>query len=590
VKVLLRWMPGLRSLAAYQRAWLPADLVAGLVLAAALVPVGMAYAELAGLPPVYGLYASLIPLLVYAVFGPSPVLVMGPDSATASLVAAAIVPLALADPAHRIALAGMLALLVGAMALVVGVARLGFVAALLSKPVRLGYMDGIAVVVVVSQLPKLLGFKAPAEGVVLQVVEFAKGADAINPVAAALGICSLAVIVALRAWAPKVPGPLVVVFAGAVATAAFQLQQYGIATVGVLPQGLPLPSWPAVGIPQTLTLVAAAFGIAVISLTDTSVLSQSFASRFGYEVDADEEFVSLGVANLAVGLFQGFPVSGSQTRTAINQAAGAKTPLSGIVAAVVLGSMLVATPWLLQTLPISVLAAVVISAGFELADVHGTSRLWVIRRTEFALAVASFLGVILLGVLPGVFVAVALSVLNFMRRQWWPHDAVLGRVPGVKGYHDISEFADAEQVPGLLLFRFDAPLFFANAGIFRRRVLDRIKSAPTPVKRLVLCAEPIIDVDTTAADILCELVSELQARGIEFVLAEIKHPVREHIARYGLIDLIGAENIYPTIGSAVHAYIHASGVDWIDWQDAEEPVRAEIDDDSGLSADEPSRS
>ncbi len=581
-------MPGLRSIGSYERGWLTADLVAGLVLAAALVPVGMAYAELAGLPPVYGLYASLLPLLTYALFGPSRVLVMGPDSATASLVAAAIIPLALANPEHRIALAGMLALLVGVMCLVVGVARLGFVAALLSKPVRLGYMNGIAVVVVVSQLPKLFGFKAPAEGVFFQILEFGRGVGNVNAVAAALGVSSLVIIVGLRWLAPKVPGPLVVVVMGTIVSAAFQLQNYGIATVGVLPQGLPIPSWPAIGLNQVLALVAGAFGIAVISLTDTSVLSQSFAGRFGYEVDADEEFVSLGVANIAAGLFQGFPVSGSQTRTAINQAAGAKSQLSGVFAAVVLGAMLVATPWLLKTLPLSVLAAVVVSAGFELADVAGITRLWTIRRTEFALSVVSFVGVLALGVLPGVFLAVGLSMLNFIRRQWWPHDAVLGRVRGVKGYHDTSDFVDAEQVPGLMLFRFDAPLFFANAGIFHNRVLGRIKGAPTPVRRFVLCAEPMIDVDTTAADILGELIDELRAREIEFAVAEIKHPVAEHLARYGLIDLIGKENLYPTIGSAVHAYIHATGVDWIDWQDAEVPLDVP-DDESGLSADEPSR-
>ena len=251
--------------------------------------------------------------------------------------------------------------------------------------------------------------------------------------------------------------------------------------------------------------------------------------------------------------------------------------------------MLVATPWLLETLPISVLAAVVISAGFELADIAGTIRLWKLRRTEFALSLVSFLGVLALGVLPGVFLAVGLSMLNFIRRQWWPHDAVLGRVPGVKGYHDTSDFTDAEQVPGLLLFRFDAPIFFANAGIFRRRVLDRIKSAPTPVRRFVLCAEPMIDVDTTAADVLGGLIDELRARGIEFALAEIKHPVAEHLERYGLIAKIGDENLYPTIGSAVHAYIHASGVDWIDWQDAEEPLRRRRRATAGSSSDEPSR-
>jgi MFS superfamily sulfate permease-like transporter len=295
------------------------------------------------------------------------------------------------------------------------------------------------------------------------------------------------------------------------------------------------------------------------------------------------------MANLAVGLFQGFPVSGSSTRTAINQAAGAKSQLSGVVAAIVLGALLVLTPWLLKTLPISVLAAVVVSAGFELADVSGTVRLWNMRPTEFLLSVASLLGVLVFGVLPGVFLAVGLSMLNFIRRQWWPHDAVLGRVPGVKGYHDITDFVDAEQVPGLLLFRFDAPLFFANAGIFRHRVLDHIKAAPSPVRRLVLCAEPMIDVDTTAADILAELLDDLDKRGIEFALAEIKHPVAEQLQRYGLLARIGSDNLYPTIGSAVHAYIHATGVDWIDWQDAEEVAEVVADEDSGREIDEPSR-
>lgn len=587
-KTPLRWVPGLRFLAGYRKEWLSADLIAGLVLAAALVPVGMAYAELAGVPPVYGLYASLVPLLVYAVFGPSPVLVMGPDSSTAPLVAAAIVPLALTDPTQRVALAGMLTLLVGGMALVVGVARLGFVAALLSKPVRLGYMSGIAVVMVVSQLPKLLGFSAPTDGVITQIVGTIRGIGATNPAAAALGIVSLAVVLVLRAVAPKVPGPLLVVVGGAVAAAALNLERFGVLTVGVLPQGLPLPTWPAVSAPQTLALVAAAFGIAVISLTDTSVLSQSFAARDGHEVDADEEFVALGVANLAVGFFQGFPVSGSSTRTAVNRSVGAKTQLSGIVAAAVLGAMLVATPWLLNTLPVAVLAAVVISAGIELADVPGAVRLWTIRRTEFSLSVASFLGVIALGPLSGVFVAVALSMLNFIRRQWWPHDAVLGRVPGVKGYHDLRDFPDAEQVPGLLLFRFDAPLFFANAEIFRHRLRDRVNDAPQPVRRVVLCAEPMIDVDTTAADVLGEIVVELHARGVEVAVAEMKHPVREHLRDYGLLGLIGEENLYPTIGSAVHAYVHASGVDWIDWQDAE-PTPAPERDESSADSDEPSR-
>jgi high affinity sulfate transporter 1 len=566
----LRFTPGLRTLLGYRREWLIRDILAGLVLAAVILPVGMAYAELAGLPPYVGLYASLVPLFTYAVFGPSRTLVVGPDSATASLVGAAIIPLALVGD-HRIALAGMLALLVGAMCMAVGLGRLGFVTSLLSKPVRIGYMNGIAVVVIVSQLPKLFGFKAPGEGVIGQAVAFANGLASTNPAAIALGAGSLAVILAAKRLVPRFPSPLVVVGASAALVAYVGAAKMGVATVGQLPQGLPSFAWPAVGAQETMTLVAAAFGIAIISLTDTSVLSTSFASRFRYDVDPDEEFVAMGAANVVAGLFQGFPLSGSQTRSAANQSAGAKSQFSGVVAGIALGLMLVALPGLVSTLPIAVLAAIVVTAGLELADVKGAVRLAHVRRTEFALTASSFLGVIVLGVLPGVFFSVGLSVLNFMRRQWWPHDAILGRVPDVKGYHDVSDFTDAEQIPGLLLWRFDAPLFFANATIFRERLKARIAAAETPVKRVVLCAEPIIDVDTTAADALAELIDELASQGVELAFAELKTPVREHMERYGLVGAAGGPDLYPTIGSAVHAYVREHRVDWVDWQDAEEP-------------------
>jgi high affinity sulfate transporter 1 len=564
----LRFTPGLRTLLGYRREWLSRDLLAGLVLAAVLLPVGMAYAELAGLPPYIGLYASLVPLFAYAIFGPSRALVVGPDSATASLVGAAIIPLAILGD-HRIALAGMLALLVGAMCMAVGLGRLGFVTSLLSKPVRIGYMNGIAVVVIVSQLPKMFGFKAPGDGVIGQAVAFAGGLASTNPAAIALGAGSLAVILVAKRLVPRFPSPLVVVAASAALVAYVGAAKMGVATVGRLPQGLPSFAWPAVGAQETMTLVAAAVGIAIISLTDTSVLSTSFASRFHYEVDSNEEFVAMGAANVVAGLFQGFPVSGSQTRSAANQSAGAKSQLSSIVAGIALGLMLVALPGLVTTLPIAVLAAIVVTAGLELADVRGAWRLVHLRPTEFALSIISFLGVIVLGVLPGVFFAVGLSVLNFMRRQWWPHDAVLGRVPDVKGYHDVSDFTEAVQIPGLLLWRFDAPLFFANATIFRERLKARIASAETPVKRVVLCAEPIIDVDTTAADSLAELIDELASQGVELAFAELKTPVREHLERYGLVGAEGGPKLYPTIGSAVHAYVREHSVVWVDWQDAE---------------------
>jgi high affinity sulfate transporter 1 len=577
-----RYLPGLDSLLHYRREWLSHDIVAGAVLAAVIVPVGMAYAELAGLPPVVGLYASLVPLLAYVVFGPSRVLTVGPDSTTAPLVAAAIIPLAGADVAERIALGGMLALMVGALALFVGLARLGFVTELLSRPVRVGYMNGVALIIIVSQLPKLFGFKGDGDGVVAQVVWFGTHLSTANLVALGFGLGTLALILTLRLIAPKVPGVLVAAVLAGVISAALGLgARFGVPTVGAMPQGLPFPRWPSVPLGEVGALFAAAMGIAVITLTDTTVMSRVFAARLHYSADTDQELTAIGVTNLAAGLFQGFPVSGSQTRTAVSVEAGAKSQGAALAGAVMLAVLLVAAPWLLETLPISVLAAIVIVAGISLADVRGTVKLMRIRRTEFGLSIAAFLGVAFLGVLPGVFLAVALSLLNFVRRLWRPHDAVLGRAPGVKGYHDIGDFTEAQQVPGLLLFRFDAPLFFANGEMFRRRVLDLVEAADPPVKRVVIAAEPITDVDTTAIDPLGRLVDDLADQGVEFGFAELKHPVREHLEDYGFIEKLGQDRLYPTLGSAVHAFVRDHGADWVDWEDAEEAEGAQ---DPGVEA------
>ncbi len=566
--------PGLRSLRGYQPAWLGRDVLAGIVLAAVCVPAGMAYAELSGLPAVYGLYASILPLVAYTVFGPSRALVMGPDSSIAPLVAATIVPLALADPGRRIVLASMLALIVGAMCLVVGLGRLGFITDLLAKPVRIGYLNGIAVVVVVSQLPKILGISASGDAVQERVVAIARGVGATNPATVAIGAGALAVILVLRAFAPKVPGALIAVVGALVVSSAMGLSEQGVKTLGMLPQGLPTFRLPMVGFREAIELAGGALGIAVIALTDTSVLSQALAARKSGAVDANEEFAALGIANAAAGLFQGFPVSASSSRSATNASARAKTQAAGLVAAIAIGVLLVAAPGLLGPLPLSVLGAVIIDAGIGMADVRGTWRLWGLRRTEFWLSIISFLGVVLLGVLPGVFVAVALSVLNFMRRQWWPHDAVLGRAPGVKGYHDVGDFTEARQVPGLLLWRFDAPLFFANAAIFHKRLDALVEAEGDTLHRVVIAAEPITDVDTTAADTLTAIIKELQEDGIEFGFAELKHPVAEQLRRYGILELVGEDMLFPTLGSAVHDYVHSTEVEWIDWEDEEELANA----------------
>jgi MFS superfamily sulfate permease-like transporter len=404
-----RIAPGLESLAHYERAWLLPDITAGLVLAAVIVPVGMAYSELAGLPPVYGLYASLVPLLFYVVVGPSRVLTVGPDSTTAPLVAAAVIPLAGAVSAERIALAGMLALMVGAIAVLVGLAKLGFVTELLSRPVRVGYMNGVALIIIIGQLPKLFGFSGAGDGILAQGGHFASELHATNWISLAMGLGALAVIVLLRLVAPKFPGVLAAAVVAGVVSAALDLSvRWAVPVVGMMPQGLPFPKWPSVPVGELGVLFAAALGIAVITLTDTTVMSRIFAARCHYSADTDQEITAIGVANLAAGLFQGFPVSGSQTRTAVSVDAGARSQGAALTGALVLAGLLVAAPWLLETLPTSVLAAIVILAGVSLADVRGTLKLMRMRRTEFALSIIAFLGVALLGVLPGVFLAVAL--------------------------------------------------------------------------------------------------------------------------------------------------------------------------------------
>ena len=561
------WLPALATARSYRWGWLRHDLVAGIVLTALLVPQGMAYAGLAGLPPVLGLYATMVPLLAYAVFGPSRILVLGPDSAVAPLVAATVIPLAGSDTAERTALAGLLALMVGAICVIAGLARFGFLTDLLSKPVRVGYLNGIALVVLVSQLPKLFGFSASGEGLLTIAREFVEGLDETNWWSLAVGVAALAVILAIRHFVPRLPGVLIAVVGATVVSWIFDLAADGVATVGRLPSGLPELGLPEIGLGDAGALVAGAAGIALVAFADTSVLSRSYATKLGEHVDQNRELVALGVANAATGVLQGFPISSSSSRTPVAEAAGAKTQLTGVVGAVGIGVILVAAPGVLADLPSSALAAVVIAAALSLADVGWVRELYRVRRSEWILSTASFLGVALVGVLWGIAIAVALSILNFLRRAWWPHDAVLGRVDGLKGYHDKEMYPAARLIPGLLLYRFDAPLFFANADVFRDRLLELVRAQSGPVAWVVVAAEPMTDVDVTAFGVLSELDEELERMGIELVFAELKDPVKERLARYGLLERIGRERFYPTIGVAVRRYLDEHPVGWTDWED-----------------------
>jgi high affinity sulfate transporter 1 len=558
--------PGLRLLSSYQRGWLSKDLVAGLVLTALLVPQGMAYAELAGLPPITGLYTSILCLVGYAIFGPSRILVLGPDSSLGPMIAATIIPIvgANGDPQRAIALASMLALLVGVMTVLAGIAKLGFVADLLSKPTQIGYMNGLAVTIFVSQLPKLFGFSVDADGFIPEAAGFAKGLADGETVAAALtvGLLGLVLIFVLQRLVPKLPTVLVAVVVSILVANAFDLADRGVSLVGPLPKGFPPLTVPSVGLSDMALLVAGAVGIAVVSLADTISTSSAFAARTGQEIDGNREMIGIGAANIGAGFFQGFPVSTSGSRTAVAEQAGARTQVTGLVGAAAITLMLVLVPGLLRNLPQPTLAAVVITASLSLADVPGTVRLWRQRRTEFVLSMAAFAGVALLGVLPGIAIAVALSIGNVFRRAWWPHQTVLGRVPGVPGFRDVDGYPDAEQLPGCVLFRFDAPLFFANAGTFRDQIRRLARSEPTP-RWIVVAAEPITDVDTTAADMLEDLDEALNAKGISLVFADMKDPVREKIERYGLTRTIDPAHFFPTVGAAVAAFQDQFGADWV---------------------------
>lgn len=559
--------PGVRALAGYRRAWLARDVVAGVVLTTLLVPQGMAYAQLAGLPSITGMYTTITCLLAYAVLGPSRILVLGPDSSLGPMIAATILPLVSSggDPARAVALASMLALLVALVMIVAGWARLGFVADLLSKPTMMGYLNGLALTIVVGQLPKLLGFSTDADGLLREIAAFARGVahGEVVPAAAAVGLAGIALVLLLQRFWSKVPAVLVMVVLAIVFSVLLDLGGHGVPLVGELPKGFPPLTWPDVRWSDVGPLAAGAVAIALVALADTISTASSFAERAGQDVRGNQEMVAIGAANLAAGLFQGFPVSTSGSRTAVAERAGARTQLTGVVGAGLIVLMIVFVPGLFRNLPDAALAAVVITAALSLVDVRGTVRLWHQRRVEFALSIAAFLGVALLGVLPGIAIAVGLSILNVFRRAWRPYQTTLGRPDGVAGYHDVRSYPEAQQLPGLVIFRFDAPLFFANAKAFRDEVTRLSRTEPAP-RWVLVAAEPITDVDTTAADVLFDLDRLLDDRGQTLVFAELKDPVRRKLERYGLTREIEPRQFFPTMESAVDAFRTMTGARWAD--------------------------
>ena len=571
VRKVLDRIPGVVVARTYERRWVRQDVVAGLVLTVLLVPQGMAYATLAGLPAVTGLYTSVVALIAYALFGTSRFLVLGPDSALGPMIAAALLPLlgAHGDPSRAIALAGLLALLMGAFCVAAGFARIGVLAQLFSKPVRIGFLNGIAVVVLVSQLPKLFGFTTSATGVYDEVDAFVRGLREGATVVPALvvGVASLAVILACRRWCPRAPGIVLAVVGAAAATAVLGLTGDGLAVVGPIPSGFPSPAFPAVGLHDLTALLVPAAGLAFVTFADSTALSRSISAQRGEHLDANREIIALGLSNAAAGLFQGFPVGASSTRTAVARSAGSRTQLAAVVGALAILAVLVTDSGLGRYIPQSTLAAIVIAAAFLLFDLQSLHWFWSVRRSEFSLSMVALVGVVALGALEGIVVAIVLSLGDFVRRAWRPYDAVLGRVRGRKGYHDIERHPEAAQIPGLFLFRFDAPLFFANAELFAERLASGIAAREDSIRWVVLAAEPITDVDTTGAEVLGRVLDELAGEGVTLALAEIKGPVKDALRSYGLSDRIGEDHLFPTLGTAISAYLRETGTEWVDWSD-----------------------
>jgi len=559
-----RWVPGVEALLRYDVQWLPKDFTAGLVLTTMLVPVGIAYATASGVPGINGLYATIVPLLAYAVFGPSRILVLGPDSSLAAVILAVVAPLAGNDPARAVTVASAMALVSGLVCVLAGLFRLGFITELLSKPIRYGYMNGIALTVLISQLPKLFGFSIESKGPVANVVQIvqAVAGGRTNWTSFAIGAAVLVAILFLKRW-PRVPGLLLAVVGATVAVGVFDLAtSAGVQVLGSLPQGLPTFAWPVVSLADLRAIAIGGGAVALVSFADTSVLSRTYAARLKTPVDPNQEMIGLGIANFAGGLFRGFPISSSSSRTPVAETAGARTQLTGVFGALTVALLLVVAPDLLRHLPNSALAAVVIAAAIGLFEFADLARIWRIQRWECWLSIACFVGVAWLGAIPGICLAIVIAVIEFLWDGWRPYSAVLGRVDGLRGYHDTQRYPDARLVPGLVIFRWDAPLFFANAELFLGRVLEAVAASPTRVRRVIVTAEPITSVDVTSADMLLDLSSKLHESGVELRFAEMKSRVMDKFARFELLPVLGEPLFYPTLGAAVDAYLADHEVDW----------------------------
>jgi len=548
------WPPGLVTLRGYQRSWLRGDLIAGVTVAAYLIPQVMAYAGVAGLPPVAGLWAAIPALLCYAVLGTSRLVSLGPESTTALMTAVAIGPLAAGNPARYAALAATLALLTGLLAAVAWLVRLGFLADLLSRPVLVGYLAGVGLIMMASQLGRFTGARVTGDTFIGELSSFARDVSQVQPGDTVIAVIVVVFLFVARFRWPWLPGPLVAVLAATAVCAVFGLGSHGVALTGHIPAGLPAPGIPAVSLRDAGQLVLPAVSVLVVAFSDDVLTGRAFEHRGGGPVGANAELLALGASNVATGLLHGFPVSSSASRTAIAATTGARTQAYSLTALVtVLAALFVARP-VLASIPLAALAGIVVYAAATLIDVTAFRRLAAFRRSEFLLALAACAAVLGFGILYGVLAAVGLSVAELLHRVGRPHDAVLGLVPGVAGMHDVDDYPQAETIPGLVVYRYDAPLFFANAQDFRRRALAAVGSCHGQARWLVLNAEANVEVDYTALEAVEDVRAELARRGIVFALARVKQDLLDDLQAFGLAQKIGEQRIFPTLPTAVAAY------------------------------------
>jgi high affinity sulfate transporter 1 len=553
--LMSRFAPGLRQLLDYRREWLRFDLVAGVSVAAVAVPTAIAYAQLIGFEPIVGLYAAILPLVAYALFGSSRQLIVNPDAATCAIVAATVLPLAGGDSDALRSLSMALAVLTGLVCIAAGIFRLGFLADFLSKPILVGYLNGVAIIIVLGQIGKVFGFSLQSRGIILGLIEFAGKLPQTHLLTLAVGLTTLAVIMVSKRLLPRAPAPLLATVAAVALVYGLGLETRGVAVVGELPAGLPDLSWPRLDAENLKLLLIDALGVALVSFSSSMVTARSFAARNRYDIDVDQEFIALGTCQIASGLSLGFAVAGADSRTAVNDDMGGKTQMVGLIAAATMAAVLFFLTEPLRYLPMAALGAVLIIAAIGLFDVAALRKMWRVNRAECVLSLFTTAGVIWLDLLQGILLAVGSALLLLIKNASRPTDAVLGRVSGMKGWHDVAYHQEAATHPGLMVYRFGAGITFFNAGYFKKRVVELVASH-ADIEWIIVDGSTINLVDITGAEMLESLVGELATRGVRFGLANVRREVRNVLESAGALERIGSGSIFLTLNTASDAFLH----------------------------------